>query len=71
MYITKGEIEPIELAYCALLVAISLPNCNSARTAYSLLGVPSVEDYRLLKDGVQHVSGRGSTQGRKFRPPYL
>lgn len=61
MYITKGEIEPIELAYCALIVAISIPNCNSAKTAYSLLGVPSIEDYRLLKEGVQRVDGHGIT----------
>lgn len=65
MYISKGEIEPIELAYCALIVAISLPSCNSAKTAYTLLGVPSIEDYRLLKEGVQRVDGRGSTQGTK------
>ena len=38
MYISRGEVDDINLAYYALAVAI-VKTCNSAKEAYMLLGV--------------------------------
>lgn len=42
MYITKGEMDAINLAYYALVVAI-VKKCDSAKKAYMLLGVVDVQ----------------------------
>lgn len=50
MYISKGEVDEINLAYYALVVAI-VKKCNSAKHAYMLLGVEDVQRPHETKRG--------------------